>query len=119
MNNKKQIILDRNAPTYKARFLWCLQLSFRVNLVTVGDARNILVEKKIIKTKEDNVPKEFDPANLTNLFVDTFVTWDEVHSKVIPGSDYGCVRTPYNDHIMKLPHDNNGKLDVSKSTHSR
>ena len=34
------------------------------------------------------LPKEFDPANLTNLFVDQFVTWDEVHRKVITGSDY-------------------------------
>ena len=66
------------------------------------DAHNILVEKKIIKTKEGKLPNEFDSANLTNLFVDKFVTWDEVHRKVIPGSDEGCVRNRYKDHIMNF-----------------
>ena len=54
------------------RFLWCLQLSLRINIITVEDAQNIIVEKKIIKTKEGKLPKEFDPANLTNIFVDQF-----------------------------------------------
>ena len=62
--------------------------------MTVGDARNFLVKKKIIETKEDKLPKYFDTANLTNLFVDQFVTWYEVHRKVIPGYDDGYVRTP-------------------------
>ena len=85
--------------------------------MTVRDAQNIIVEKKIIETKEGKLPKEFDPANLTNLFVVQFVTWDEVHRKVMLGSDYGYVLTPYEDHIMKLPCDINGKLDVSNSTY--
>ena len=42
----------------------------------MGDAQNILFENKTIETKEGKLPKEFDPANLTNLFVDQFVTWD-------------------------------------------
>ena len=42
--------------------------------MTVRDARNILVENKIIGMKEGKLPKEFDPANLTNFFVDQFVT---------------------------------------------
>ena len=57
----------------------------------------------MIKKKEGKLPKEFDPANLTNLFVDQFVTWDEVHRKVIPGSDERCVCNWYKYHIMKFP----------------
>ena len=83
------------------------------------EAQNIIVEKKIIKTKEGKLPKEFDPANLTNLFVDQFVTWDEVHRKVIPGSDYVYVRNQYKDHIMKFQRKNNGKFDVLNRTYSR
>ena len=70
--------------------------------MTVGDARNFLVKKKIIETKEDKLPKYFDTANLTNLFVDQFVTWDEVHRKVIPRSNYVYLRNRYKDHIMKF-----------------
>ena len=84
------------------RFLWCLQLLLRLNIITVEDAHNILVEKKIIKTKKGKLPKEFDPASLTNSFVDQFVTWDEVHRKVIPGSNYVYLRNWYKDHIMKF-----------------
>ena len=51
-------------------FLWCLQLSLRLNIITAQEAKNMLVEKEIIKTKKGKLPKEFDPANLTNLFVD-------------------------------------------------
>ena len=69
--------------------------------------------------KEGELPKEFDPANLTYLFVDKFFTWDEVHRKVIPVSDDGHVRTHYKDHIMKFPRDNNGGLDVSNVMYSR
>ena len=58
----------------------------------MGDERNIIFENKIIEMKEGELPKEFDAANLTYLFVDKFFTWDEVHRKVIPGSDEGCVR---------------------------
>ena len=94
--------LDRNAPIRTVRFLWRLQLSLRLNLITVEDAQNILVEKKIIKTKKGKLPKEFVPANLTNLFVDQFVTWDKVHSKVISGSNYVYLRNWYKDHIMKF-----------------
>ena len=77
------------------RLLWCLQLSLRLNLITVQDTQNILVKKKIIKTKEGKLLKEFDPANLTNLFVDQFVTWDEVNRKVIPVSEYVYLRNRY------------------------
>ena len=91
----------------------------RVNLVTVGCAQSILFEKRMIKTKESKLPKYFDPANLTHLFVDQFVTWFEVHRKFIPGSNDGYVRTPYKDYTMKLPHNGNGKLDVSNGTYSR
>ena len=56
---------------------------------------------------------------MTNLFVDQFVTWDEVHRKVVPGSDDCYVRTPYKNKIMKFPRDDNGKLDVSNGTYSR
>ena len=84
----------------------------------MGDAQNIIVETKITKTKEGKLPKEFDPANLTNLFVDQFVTWDEFHRKVIPGSDDGYVHTPYKDNIMNFSRDDNGKLDISNSTYS-
>ena len=76
-------------------FLWCLQLSVRLNTITVQDTQNMLVEKKIIKTKESKLPKEFDPANLTNLFVDQFVTWDKVHRKVIPRSYYVYLRNRF------------------------
>ena len=38
VKNKKQGSLDGNAPTCKARFLWCLQFSLPLNLITVGDA---------------------------------------------------------------------------------
>ena len=55
---------------------------------------------------------------MTNLFIDQFVTWDEVHRKVIPISDDGYVRTDYKYHIRKFPHDYNGKLDVSNGTYS-
>ena len=93
------------------RFLWCLQLSLRLNIITVEYAQNILVEMKIIKTKEDKLPKDFDTANLTNLFVDQFVTWDEVYRKVIPGSNYIYLCNRYKDHIMKFPRKKNGKLE--------
>ena len=83
------------------------------------DARKFPVEKRIIKTKEGKLPKEFDPNNLTNLLVDNFVTWYDVHRKVIPGYDDGYVRTLYKDHIMKLPRNNNGKLDISNEMYSR
>ena len=56
---------------------------------------------------------------MTNLFVDQFVTWDEVHRKVIPRSDEGCVRNQYKYHIMKSPLKNNGKFDVLNRTYSR
>ena len=82
------------------------------------DAQNIIAEKKIIKTKECELPKEFDPINLTRLIVDQFVTWDEVCRKVIAGFDDGYVRNPYKDHIMKFPRNNNGKLEVSNGAHS-
>ena len=119
VKNKKQGSLDINTPTCKSRFSWCLQLSLQLKIVTVGDAQNILVKKKIIEMKEDKVPKEFDPANLNNLFVDQFFTWDEFHREVIPGSDDGYVCNPYKDHIIKFPHNENGKLDVSNRTYSR
>ena len=61
--------------------------------MTVRDVKKILVENKIIKMKEVKSPKDFDTANLYNSFVDQFVTWDEVHRKVMPGSDDGYVRT--------------------------
>ena len=82
------------------------------------DAQNILVEKNIIKNIEGKLPKEFDPTNLTNLFVDQFVTWDKLRIKVIPGSDDIYARTPYKYHIIKFPHEKNGKLDVSNNTYS-
>ena len=85
----------------------------------MGDTQNVLVENKRIKTKEGKLPKYFDPANLTNLFVDQFVTCNEVHRKIIPGYDDSYVCTPYRDHIMKLLHDDNGKLDVSNGTYLR
>ena len=85
----------------------------------MGDAQNILDENNIIKTKEGRLLKDFDTANLTNLFVDQFFTWNEVHKKFIPGSDDGYVHTPYKYHIMNLPRDDNGKLDVSNGTYSR
>ena len=78
-----------------------------------------MFEMKIIKIKEGKLPKELYPTNLNNLFVDQFFTWDEVHSKVIPGYYDGYLRTLYKDHIMKLPCDDNGKLDVSNGTYSR
>ena len=73
--------------------------------------RRTKTENKIIKTKEGKLPKEFDPANLTNLFVDQFVTWDEVYRKVIPGSNYIYLCNRYKDHIMKFPRKKNGKLE--------
>ena len=78
----------------------------------MGEARKILVEKKIIKTKEGKLPIEFYPDNLTNLFVDQFFTRDKVHMKVMPVSDDGYVRTPYKYHIMNFPRDVNVKLDI-------
>ena len=83
------------------------------------DARNIPVENKIIRKKEDKSPKEFEPANLNSLFVDQFVTWGEVHRKVMPGSDDGYVRILSKYHIMKFPRDVNGKLDVLTEMYSR
>ena len=43
--------------------------------------------------KEGELPKEFDPTNVTNLFVRRFITWDEVHRKVIPVYDDDYIRT--------------------------
>ena len=57
VKNKKQGSLEKNAPTCKAILLWCLQMSLRINIITVGDAQNILFERKIIKTKEGELPK--------------------------------------------------------------
>ena len=76
MTNENQGGLDINEPNCKYIFLWCLKISLRLNLITVGDAQNILVEKKRIKTKEGKLPKEFDPASSTNLFVEHALrTW--------------------------------------------
>ena len=119
LKNKKQVSSDRNAPTCKARLLWCVRFSFWLHLITVGDAGKHWVQKKIIVKKEGKLPKYFDPANLTNLFVDKFVTWDKVHRKSIPVSGDGYVSTPYKDHIMKFPFNKNWKLDVSNGTYSR
>ena len=66
MENEKQGSLEKISPTCQERFLWWLQLSLRSNPIKVGDAQNILVEKKIIKTKEGKLPKEFCTANLNN-----------------------------------------------------
>ena len=55
---------------------------------------------------------------MTNLFVDHFVTWYEVHRRFIPGSDDGYVHTLYKDLIMNLPSDDNGKFDVSNGRYS-
>ena len=84
-----------------------------------GRRKQILVERKIIKTKEGKLPKHFDPASLDNLFVDQFVTWDEVHRKVITISDDGYVQNTYKNNIMKFPRKDNGKLEVSNGTYSR
>ena len=73
----------------------------------------------MIEMKEGKLPKEFDSANMNNLFVDQFVTWDEIHRKVIPVSDDGYIPNPYKNNIMKFPRNNNGKLDVSDGTYSR
>ena len=51
MKNKTQVSSDINAPAFKAIFLWCLQFSLQVNIITLRDARNIPVEKEIIGTK--------------------------------------------------------------------
>ena len=39
-----------------------------------GVCKKILVENNIIKTIEGKLPKDFGSANLTNLFIDQFVT---------------------------------------------
>ena len=57
VKNEKQVSLDRNAPTCKAILLWCLQPLLQLNIITVRDARNVLVEKKIIENKEGKLPK--------------------------------------------------------------
>ena len=88
-------------------------------MITVEDTQNILVEKKKIKMKEGKLPKDFDPTNLTNLFVDQFVTWDEFHRKLIIGSDYVYPHNRYKDHIMKFPRKNNGKFDALNRTYSK
>ena len=56
---------------------------------------------------------------MTKLFVDPFVTWYEVHWKVIPGSDDGYVCTLYKYHIMNFSRDDNGNLEISNRTYSR
>ena len=81
------------------------------------DARNILVQNKIIETKERKLPKDFYPANLTKK--NQFFTWGKVYRKVIPGSDDGYVRTLCKDHTMKFLRDENVKLDVSNRRYSR
>ena len=106
-------------PTCKARLLWCLKFSLQLNIITGGGAQNILVEKKIIEKIEGKLPKYFGPANLTHLFVDPFVTWDDVHRKDIRGSYDSYILTPYKYHIMKFPHSDNGKLDVLNGAYSR
>ena len=56
---------------------------------------------------------------MNNLFVDQFVTWDEVHMKIIHRSDYVYLRNRYKYHIMKFPLKNNGKFDVLNRKYSR
>ena len=81
--------------------------------------QNILVENKIFETKEGKLPKKLDSANLNNLFVDQFVTWDKVHRKFIPEYDYWYVHTTYKNHILKFQRKFNGKFYVSKELSSR
>ena len=69
--------------------------------------------------KEGKLQIEVDHYDLTDLFVDQFVIWDEVHRKVIATSDDGYIHTTYKDNIMKFPRDSNGKLDVSNRVYSR
>ena len=59
--NEKQVSLDISAPTYKSKFLQCLQFSFQMNLMNLGGALKLLVENKIIKTKEGKLTKQFIP----------------------------------------------------------
>ena len=71
----------------------------------MGDAKNIIVENKVFETKKGKLPKEFGPANLTNLFVGQFVTWDEVQRRFIPGYDDGYIRSPHSSpHLRRIYH---------------
>ena len=57
------------------------------------------------------VPQEFDKDKLTCFSSDQFVTWDEVHRKVQPGTDdEGSLPITNNDSIMKFLRDKNGKI---------
>ena len=48
VKNENQGSLDRNVSSCKARLLWCLKLTLRLNIITGGDAQNILGENKTI-----------------------------------------------------------------------
>ena len=66
------------------------------------------------------VPQEFDKDKLTCFSSDQFVTWDEVHRKVQPGTDdEGSLPITNNDNIMKFPRDENGKLDMDNGAYSK
>ena len=119
VKDEKQGTLDATTPTAKARFGWCVQLALRLNIMSLEDAKKYLVKENVIKGTDSELPSEYDPAKLTSLSVDQFVTWDEVHKKVMPGSDDGYVKSPYKDHILKFPRDANGKIDLLNGSYSK
>ena len=92
VKDEKQGTLDATTPTAKARFGWCVQLALRLNIMSLEDAKKYLVKENVIKGTDSELPSEYNPAKLTSLSVDQFVTWDEVHKKVMPGSDDGYIQ---------------------------
>ena len=69
------------------------------------------------RTKHSSQKEDNRNENLTTLFVDQFVKWNEVYRKVIPGYDDVYVQILYKYRIIKLPRDDNGNLDVLNETY--
>ena len=102
----------------RARFAWCLQLAVRLKIVGPKEIRDILTQRGLITTEDVELPQEYDPDKLSSISEDQFVTWDEVHKKVQPGSDKGTLKSTVKDTVYKFPRDNFGKVDLVNGTYS-
>lgn len=99
----------------KARFNWCLQLGIRLGLFDEAKVKEIL--KEMGRDSQD-IPDYFNPKKLTKFSTDQFVTWDETHKKVQPGTDYDGIVSDEKDFIWRFPRDEDGKIDLEHGLYS-
>lgn len=100
------------APNSKASFGWCLQLGYRLGLYGTQEVRKILVDYCNFD-ELTSLPKYYNLLYLSLLLIDQFTTWDEVHRKILPGSDgeKAFVGAANKTKATRFKRDSNGKID--------